>query len=128
MSLVAEIIRVIHWSLIVFLIGTPFFGDPGNLSLHFMLVPFIMLHWLTNQTVCALTEMEKFLRGTSDDEQTFFGKVVGPVYSFKTQGEENLFVWTLLGTLWLVTAFKLHDSGFDHLRAEFRRAFYSSSS
>jgi hypothetical protein len=77
-----------------------------------------MLHWITNQSVCALTEMEKMVRGTDCDEETFFGQVVGPVYKFKTQKEENIFVWTLLISLWLITMFKLHNNNFAYLRGE----------
>ena len=78
-----------------------------------------MLHWITNQSVCALTEMEKFVTGKTCDDETFFGQVVGPVYKFRTKGDENVFLWTLLISLWLISAFKLHDSGFDYLRHEF---------
>lgn len=95
------------------------------MTLHLVIIPFIMLHWITNQTVCALTEIEKVVTGKSKDEDTFFGKVVGPVYRFKTRREENLFVWTLLVTLWLVTLFQLHNNGFAYLKAELAR--YSSS-
>ena len=85
-----------------------------------------MLHWITNQSVCALTEMEKLLTGKTCDDETFFGQVVGPVYKFRTKDDENVFVWTLLITLWLISAFKLHDNGFAYLREEIR-ALYSSS-
>lgn len=105
--------------LVIFILGAPFFGDAYLLSMHFLIVPFIMLHWVTNQSVCALTEMEKFVTGKTCDDETFFGQVVGPVYKFRTKDEENLFVWTLLVTLWLITAFKLQDSGFAYLRREF---------
>jgi hypothetical protein len=79
----------------------------------------MMLHWATNQSVCALTEVEKFVTGSKVDEDTFFGKVIGPVYKFKTQKEENLFVWTGALTLWLVTLSKLHALGFVKLRSDF---------
>jgi len=118
MNLVALIIRVIHFLLVVFIIGTPFFGSPYLETMHALIVPFIMLHWITNQSVCALTEMEKMVRGTDCDDETFFGQVVGPVYKFKTQKEENLFVWTLLISLWLITMFKLHNNNFAYLRGE----------
>jgi hypothetical protein len=117
-NIVANIIRVLHFLLVVFIIGAPFFGGPHLLTYHFIIVPFILLHWLTNQSVCALTEMEKMLRGTDCDEETFFGQLVGPVYKFKTQREENLFVWTLMGTLWMVSAFRLHNTGFAQLKSE----------
>ena len=93
--MLANFIKVVHFLLVVFIIVTPFCGTPYMLSMHFLIVPFIMGHWLTNQSVCALTEMEKLLSGKDCDEDTFFGKIVGPVYKFKTQREENLFVWTL---------------------------------
>jgi hypothetical protein len=126
MDIVPEIIRIIHWSLIVFIVGSPFFAGEVDLTLHAVVVPFLMLHWITNQSVCALTEMEKYLRGKTNDDETFFGQVVGPVYKFRTKGRENIMLWGLLVTLWLVTLFQLQCSGFRHLRADFAR-FYSSS-
>ena len=84
------------------------------------------MHWATNQTVCALTEMEKLLRGTRDDNQTFFGKVVGPVYSFKSQDVEDATVWMIMISLWMITVIRLHNNGFGKLARVF--GFYSSSS
>ena len=126
MDVVPEIIRTIHWSLIVFILGAPLFAGEVDLTLHAVVVPFLMLHWATNQSVCALTEMEKYLRGKTDDDETFFGQVVGPVYKFRTKGLENIMLWGLLVTLWIVTLVQLQRSGFRHLRADFAR-FYSSS-
>jgi hypothetical protein len=62
--------------------------------------------------------MEKMLTGATCDEETFFGKIVGPVYKFRTQGEENMFLWTLLITLWFITFVKLKKNNFEYLRAE----------
>jgi hypothetical protein len=116
--MLASFIKVIHFLLVVFIILTPFFGSPYMLTMHLVIVPFIMAHWLTNQSVCALTEMEKMLTGATCDEETFFGKIVGPVYKFRTQGEENMFLWTLLITLWFITFVKLKKNNFEYLRAE----------
>jgi len=121
MTLLATVIKVIHFLLVVFIIATPFIGTDYMLSMHFMIVPFIMAHWLTNQSVCALTEMEKLISGKNCDEETFFGQVVGPVYKFRTQKEENLFVWTLLISLWFVTFARLQGNNFRYLRAEKER-------
>jgi hypothetical protein len=62
--------------------------------------------------------MEKLLTGKECDEETFFGKVVGPVYKFNTQRDENFFLWTVLIVLWSVTVFKLHTTGFAYLKHE----------
>jgi hypothetical protein len=126
MDFIPEIIRTLHWSLVIFILGIPFFGGEADLTLHMVIVPFLMLHWITNQSVCALTEIEKYLRGKTDDDETFFGQVVGPVYKFRTKGLENIMLWGVLLTLWMVTIFRLQSSCFRHLRADFTR-FYSSS-
>lgn len=116
--MLAHLIGLIHYLVIVFIIGAPFFGSEYYLTLHIIIVPFIMLHWVTNQSVCALTEMEKLLRGEKDDDKTFFGQVVGPIYKFRTQGDENTFLWTLLIALWMITLYKLQATDFSYLRAE----------
>lgn len=62
--------------------------------------------------------MEKLITGKTCDEETFFGKVIGAVYKFKTHKEENLFVWTMMTTLWFITFIRLHKTNFAHLRAD----------
>ena len=118
--MLAAFIRALHFILVLFIIGAPFSSSEYFLTLHLVIVPFIMLHWLTNQTVCALTEMEKLVTGKTCDDETFFGKLVGPVYKFKTQREENLFLWTILIGLWLITFIKLKNIGFGELLRHFR--------
>jgi hypothetical protein len=112
MDFAAEIINTLHVALVLFIVCTPFVGDANLLMINFMIIPFIIFHWITNQSVCALTELEKWLREEKDDDSTFFGKLVGPVYKFKTKGDESLLLWTALGTLWVITFIKLHDTGF----------------
>lgn len=118
MKPVALIIKALHFLLVVFIIGTPFFGDAYLQSMHLLVVPFIMIHWATNQSVCALTEMEKLVTGKTCDDDTFFGQVVGPVYKFNTRQDENYFLWALLIILWSITLLKLQDTGFAYLKHE----------
>jgi hypothetical protein len=113
-------IKLIHLLVFLFLVAAPFTGSEYLMSMHLLIVPFILIHWLTNQSVCALTEIEKLVTGTRCDEETFFGKVVGPIYKFRTQKEENLFVWTAMITLWVLTFVRLQMNGFAHLRADIR--------
>jgi hypothetical protein len=114
-------ISVIHFLLVMFLVLAPFIADEKWLGIHFIIIPFIMAHWATNQSVCALTEMEKILTGKTQDEETFIGKIVAPVYKFKTKGEETLFTWLALISLWMITLFKLQKTGFSGLKADFGR-------
>lgn len=115
---VTELINVIHYLVFLFVILTPFFGNDYLMTMHLLVVPFILLHWATNQSVCALTEMEKLITGKTCDDDTFFGKIVGPIYKFKTKREENLFVWTMMITLWFITFMRLQQTDFAHLRAD----------
>jgi len=75
-----------------------------------------MLHWVTNQSACALTELEKFLTGKTEDDDTFIGKIVGPVYKFQSCEEQNMFVWSVLILLWLFTLYKLRRTKFQFMR------------
>jgi hypothetical protein len=130
------IIQIIHALVLLFIFGAPFFGGDYLLSLHFLIVPFIMLHWVTNQSVCALTEIEKLVRGGCESKDTFFGQVMDPIYksesfigrlaapfyTFEDEETETLVVWVGLTGLWLITLFKLWPTGFDYLQLELDRA------
>lgn len=87
--------------------------------MHLLLVPFLLLHWYTNQSVCALTEMEKILTGKLDDCETFMGKIMGPIYTFQTPENEDAFVWGVLILLWLFTLYKVRQDNFLWLRQAF---------
>ena len=135
--MLAEIIQFIHVLVRIFILATPFFGDPYFLSLHFIVIPFIMLHWITNQTVCALTELERLARGGCDSKDTIFGKIMDPIYKnesfvgvvispfYKIEDKETetLAVWVGLTCLWLITLLRLWPTGFSYLHTELGRVF-----
>jgi len=126
------LIQIIHILVILFIFLTPLFESEYMLTLHMVLIPFIMLHWLTNQTVCALTEIEKMVRGEASDEGTFFGKLMTPIYksesfigrlaapfhTFKDEDEEKRAVWIGLILLWIITLLRLYPTGFRRLRQD----------
>lgn len=121
------LIRLIHWALVLFILVVPFFGSEYYLTIHLLIVPFIVLHWLTNQSVCALTEIEKLVSGKKNDGETFFGKIMGPIYKFHKQENENLFLYGLMAALFTITFIKLQRLGFTQLKGDFARFFQSSS-
>ena len=140
--MLAGTIRIIHILVRIFILATPFFGGDYLLSLHFLIIPFIMLHWITNQSVCALTEMEKLVRGGCESKDTFFGQVMDPIYqsesfvgrlvapfyTFEDKETETLAVWVGLTGLWLITLYKLWPTGFAYLQRELdhARALFST--
>ena len=106
------------------------------MSIHFLIVPFIMIHWVTNQTVCALTELERLARGGCESKDTFFGQIMDPIYknesfvgtvispfyTIEDKETETLAVWVGLTGLWLITLFKLWPTGFRYLQLELDHA------
>lgn len=132
--MIADIIGYFHVLIRGFIILVPFFGDEYLLTLHLIIIPFIMLHWVTNQTVCALTEIEKLLRGC-DSEEAFFGQlfepiykneswigqVIKPFYEIQNKDEEKTAVWGALIGLWFITLVRLLPTEFRHLRSDFDR-------
>lgn len=134
--MLAGIIKLVHILIRIFLLLTPFFGGEYLLSLHFLIVPFVMLHWVTNQTVCALTELERLARGGCESKDTFFGQVfepiyrnesfvgtvISPFYTIEDKETETLAVWVGLTGLWLITLYKLWPTGFSYLQLELDRA------
>lgn len=134
-ELSAFIIQIIHVFVLLFVFLTPFLGDEYLLTLHLIIIPFIMLHWLTNQDVCALTELEKIVRGGCVDTETFFGQVmipiykdetfmgriISPFYKFEDEETEKKAVWIGLILLWIITVIRLYPTGFKRLRQDFAR-------
>jgi hypothetical protein len=127
--MLADIIGYIHFLVVLFIGLVPFIGNEYFLGLHLLIVPFIMLHWLTNQTVCALTELEKLVRGGGETifgqifepiykNESFIGRFMKPVYEFKDEDEETRVVWSVLTGLWVITLVRLWSLGFQLLRSD----------
>jgi len=128
------VVKLIHAIIRFFLVATPFIGTDYWLSLHLMVIPFVLLHWLTNQTVCFLTEMEKLLT-RKDGDQTFFGQVftpvyknesfVGsilrPIYTVKDKDEEKRLVWFGMIILFFITFTRLCMTNFAFVKDSFTR-------
>lgn len=104
-SLAGTVIWVLHMLLVCFVALAPFSGERWALVLHFLTVPFLWIHWLLNDDTCALTMLEKAVRGV-DDSQSFFYSVVSPVYKVKDDTLRS-WCWALSGVLWAITASKV---------------------
>lgn len=81
MNIFADIISFIHAWVLSFVCLVPFIGDMYFVLMNLVFMFGIMVHWYFNSNVCALTILEKIIRGVSDDTQTFFGQIFGKIYS-----------------------------------------------
>jgi hypothetical protein len=100
----ADLIYVAHIVTLLFILIVPFTNNQKLLTIEFAALITIMFHWITNNQVCCLTEMEKILRNETNDDRTFFGKLVGPVYSF---GKDSPIFQVVLISLIMITAYKV---------------------
>lgn len=88
-----DFIFAIHILIFVSLITLPFVGDDKTTTITLLLLLSILAHWILNNNVCFLTLVEKYVRGTPDDEQTFFGRLFGGVYTF---GKDEKVSWLVI--------------------------------
>lgn len=112
-----KIITVLHVMFIIFVVTIPFTNSNYFLTLHTILIPFLMLHWITQDNTCVLTLIEKYVRYKINNEEVdedleencFTCKLIEPIYSV-TQGKRvgwSMFLYTTSLLLWLISAGKL---------------------
>jgi hypothetical protein len=101
-----NIIFFIHVLLFVGALVIPFVNNKDLLEFYSLVIPFLMFHWVMNDDTCALTQMEMYMTG-KEKEQTFFGRLVGPLYSMSDSDADKC-VKGILFTLWLVVQFRLN--------------------
>ena len=110
-SVLATVIKFVHFVLIMFIIVVPFTSSEWLLTLHAIGMPGLIIHWLTNNNVCSLTLLESQLTGESMD-RTFIGKIVHPFFEVN-----NYTVYSIVIGLWLLTLYKLYPTRYRMLRA-----------
>lgn len=108
-ELAIKLITLLHVLFIVFVLVTPFTWSNYFLLLHVITMPFIVIHWLANNNICALTLIERKLRGkSSNDKDCFTCRLIEPVYDVhKNYKTYSCFIYILVTSLWLISVGKL---------------------
>jgi hypothetical protein len=116
-SYVLNIITVLHVMFIIFVVSIPFTNSNYFLTVHAILIPFLMLHWITQDNSCVLTLVERYVRykinggkvDEDEEENCFTCKLIEPIYSVNQgkRAEWSMFLYTASILLWLVSAGKL---------------------
>jgi len=110
---ILTLISVLHLIVIIFVLAAPFSNSNYLLSLHAILVPFILLHWWMNNNTCSLTVAEKFIRQraygeTANENDCFSYKFIAPIYDFNKNHESySTFTYMLALSLWAVSMYNL---------------------
>jgi len=125
-ELVLYMIVVLHFIFVLFVVLTPFIGNNYFLLLHAIIVPFVMLHWYTNDNNCALTMMEKKLRKNiygeePDPNDCFTYNLIAPVYDFKKNNNDmSTIIYIVMIALWGYTLLRLYNNYMDGKLASLR--------
>lgn len=107
---VADMIWMVHTLFVLWVALIPFVGGCYWLELYAIALPFLWLHWMTNDDTCALTLLESNLRGISSEE-TFMSKLISPVYKFQDQSTSRRFFFAVSYFLWVIAVNRLYGSG-----------------
>ncbi len=88
------LINVIHLCIVLFVVIVPFLNNNYYLLMHAIIVPFILLHWVTNNNTCALTIAEHYIRELATGKpvvksQSFMAQLIEPVYDFKKNNQDE---------------------------------------
>lgn len=94
----ADFVRCLHGAFVALNVIAPLSPYPELWRYHALVMPFLYLHWITNDDTCALTLLERKLRGVSCDD-SFFHSLVSPVYKFKA----GTFIWFASLVLWIIS-------------------------
>lgn len=94
----ADGVRLAHWAFAILNVIAPFTASEALWRYHAITMPFLYLHWITNDDTCALTLLESKLRGVPSSD-SLFHQVVAPVYNF----DAGVFVWVVSIGLWIVS-------------------------
>jgi len=115
-SIVLKLILVIHLLFVLFVVLVPFVGSNYTLLIHIIIVPFMILHWYTNQNNCALTVMEKNIRRklygfTPKPVECFTFNIIAPVYDFtKTNYDMAGIIYFVAISLWFIAVYKFYSN------------------
>ncbi len=107
-EVILYLINFLHIIFILFVVITPFLNINFLLGLHFIIVPFVIFHWLLNDNKCGLTLLEMKLRGNDSKESCVTCKLIEPIYDFKEKNKSIAHViYVITIALWIITAVKI---------------------
>lgn len=109
-STLASIVKLCHWGLILFILLAPIIGGELLLTYHTIVIPGILIHWITNNNMCSLTLLESKLTNTPIDK-TFIGKILNPFFEVN-----NYAIYTIIIVLWVLSIYRLQKYKYKMLR------------
>ena len=101
------LIKMIHIILIGCVVIIPWLNNTMLSSMYFISIPFLLLHWVTNNDTCVLSIMERIIRGLDSKDDCFICNVLEPVFKINhLPVAEVIYVITI--ALWLYVSYNLY--------------------
>lgn len=113
-EILANLVMLCHILLVLFIVVVPFTNSTYFLTIHAIITPFIMMHWVLNNNTCALTLIEQKLREQAtgikaDPNDCFTCRLINPVYDFANNYQEySIFIYSVTTILFAISAYKLY--------------------
>jgi hypothetical protein len=113
MSFWAGVVRAIHLIVVLVIIISPFYAEQLSLTSYVILLPFIVIHWITSNNICILTLIEQKLRKRAgepvcNDDDLFIGSIITPVYDVHNRLPSlSKLIYIGTGLLWLIALIRL---------------------
>lgn len=76
-----NVIFALHLLIFLASVSIPFIGTDDMLLVNTAFLIGVVLHWMLNNNMCALTQFEKWVTGNTDSSTTFFGQLFGDFYT-----------------------------------------------
>jgi hypothetical protein len=110
-KILSYLIILIHILLILFIIFAPICNVYSILIIHSLIIPSIIIHWIFNNNICALTSVELYLKNgtifTNKRDECFTCKIIDPIYTFNTE-KQNKFIYLIMILLFLISYYKIY--------------------
>lgn len=122
-NIISSAIWFVHLCMVILVMAIPFTNSPYFLLLHSVFIPFMILHWVTNNNTCVLTTAEKYFKNVKtkeDEEDCFTCKLIYPIFDFKKNHVDmSKMIYCITIGMWLISvgkiAFKYNSGEFAKL-------------
>ena len=96
-----NIFTLIHLMFIVYVLTVPLVSKcHQTLFLHIWILFLLLLHWITNNDVCVLTEIEQFFYPNKERQELFTNRLIGSVYKINNNELREIVLIIMLFTIY----------------------------
>ena len=105
-----NIFSISHVLFMIYVFAVPIYSkSPQLLFLHAWILFLLLIHWVTNDDVCVLTEIEQYCYPNKKRQELFTNRLIGKVYKINNQKMREITTLLLLFTIYRFL--QIHQTG-----------------